>query len=108
MTDFFRSHGIYLVPKEIFAIIRRIDVDGDARISFKEFKEFFDQHLSGEAPLIPSQHQESPSRQKAERTWKQKQGLKHRSKVMQTPSLYDATIQKDIERMQQSSGKCKL
>lgn len=37
LSDFFRSHGIYLVPNEIFAIIRRIDVDGDARINFKEF-----------------------------------------------------------------------
>lgn len=52
LTDFFRSHGIYLVPNEVFAILRRVDIDGDARISFHEFQDFFSSHLSEDAPLV--------------------------------------------------------
>lgn len=46
LSDFFRSQGLYLVEKEIMAIIRRCDLDGDARISFPEFKQFFKSNLS--------------------------------------------------------------
>ena len=37
LQDFFRQFGNYLVETEIFAIIRRIDTDGDAQLSFEEF-----------------------------------------------------------------------
>lgn len=40
LQDFFRGFGNYLVEQEVFAIIRRIDTDGDARLSFEEFADF--------------------------------------------------------------------
>jgi Ca2+-binding EF-hand superfamily protein len=40
LCDFFRKMGTYMTDTEIFAIIRRIDTDGDARISFAEFADF--------------------------------------------------------------------
>ena len=42
LTDFFRHNGLYLIQNEVYAIIRRLDVDGDARIGFEEFKYFFE------------------------------------------------------------------
>ena len=41
LQDFFRAFGNYLVEHEVFAVIRRIDTDGDARLSFDEFADFF-------------------------------------------------------------------
>ena len=41
LQDFFRGFGNYLVEQEVFAIIRRIDTDGDAKLSFEEFADFF-------------------------------------------------------------------
>jgi Ca2+-binding EF-hand superfamily protein len=40
LRDFFRSHGVYLSDREVLAIIRRVDTDGDARISYSEFSDF--------------------------------------------------------------------
>ena len=37
---FLRSQGHYATEKELLSIIRRIDTDGDARLSFPEFSEF--------------------------------------------------------------------
>lgn len=41
LQEFFRAFGNYLVEQEIFAVIRRVDTDGDARLSFEEFADFF-------------------------------------------------------------------
>lgn len=41
LSDFFRAHGLYLVQRELLSIIRRLDLDGAAKISFKEFQKFF-------------------------------------------------------------------
>ena len=79
LSDFFRSHGLYLVEKEIMAIIRRCDLDGDARISFPEFVNFFrsnlaDVYLYGGVDATKKSHQkmglEATSRDEAERLWK--------------------------------------
>ena len=40
LQDFFRQFGNYMVEHEIFALIRRIDTDGDAQLSFEEFADF--------------------------------------------------------------------
>ena len=40
LGSFLRSHYHYLPEKDILAIIRRIDTDGDARISYNEFSDF--------------------------------------------------------------------
>lgn len=37
---FLRSQGHYASEKELLSIIRRVDTDGDARLSFAEFSEF--------------------------------------------------------------------
>jgi Ca2+-binding EF-hand superfamily protein len=34
LIEFFRKFGNYLSEPEVFAIIRRIDTDGDAKISY--------------------------------------------------------------------------
>ena len=41
LQDFFRQFGNYLVETEVFAVIRRIDTDGDAKLSFEDFADFF-------------------------------------------------------------------
>jgi len=51
LQDFFRQFGNYLVEQEIFAIIRRIDTDGDARLCFEEFADFFCSQVSRETAL---------------------------------------------------------
>jgi Ca2+-binding EF-hand superfamily protein len=40
MGAFFLSCGHYSTERELLAILRRIDTDGDARLSFAEFSEF--------------------------------------------------------------------
>jgi len=37
---FLRSQGHFATEKELLSIIRRIDTDGDARLSFPEFSDF--------------------------------------------------------------------
>jgi hypothetical protein len=37
---FFKQHYVYLTDREALAIIRRIDTDGDAKISYSEFADF--------------------------------------------------------------------
>ena len=51
LQDFLRGFGSYLVESEIFAIIRRIDTDGDARLCFEEFADFFGSQVNHEAAL---------------------------------------------------------
>lgn len=41
LQDFFRGFGNYLTEQETFAVVRRIDTDGDARLNFEEFADFF-------------------------------------------------------------------
>jgi len=52
LQDFFRQFGTYLVEQEVFAIIRRIDTDGDARLSFEEFADFFKTQVNENTELI--------------------------------------------------------
>lgn len=40
IRQFFRNNHIYMTEQEALAIIRRIDTDGDAKISFSEFVDF--------------------------------------------------------------------
>jgi len=40
LRHFFRFSGYYLTEKDTLAIIRRIDTDGDAKISYNEFVDF--------------------------------------------------------------------
>lgn len=41
LQEFFRKHYVFLEPSEIYAIVRRLDTDGDARIRYHELEEFF-------------------------------------------------------------------
>ena len=41
LQDWFRQFGTYLTEQEVFAAIRRIDTDGDAKLNFDDFAEFF-------------------------------------------------------------------
>jgi len=40
LDRFLKGHGAYLSQKELLAIIRRIDTDGDARLGYSEFSDF--------------------------------------------------------------------
>jgi Ca2+-binding EF-hand superfamily protein len=40
LATFFKENGHYATEEELLAIIRRIDLDGDAEISKEEFYEF--------------------------------------------------------------------
>jgi Ca2+-binding EF-hand superfamily protein len=37
---FFRAHHYYYTERELLSIIRRIDTDGDAKISYTEFSDY--------------------------------------------------------------------
>lgn len=52
LQEFLRSYGTYLVDQEVFAAIRRVDTNGDARISFDEFADFFKNQVNMEAALL--------------------------------------------------------
>ena len=56
LQDFFRQFGNYLVENEIFSIIRRIDTDGDAQLSYEEFADFLNFQVNAEAPLTTKAH----------------------------------------------------
>ena len=55
---FLKNNGHYASEKELLAIIRRIDTDGDAKLSYSEFSEF----LSGSHPLRQSLEDSSKTR----------------------------------------------
>lgn len=65
---FLRSCGHYAGERELLSIIRRLDTDGDARLSFAEFSEFM--RGSGPVPVVlphpvyvsPVRHYPSPVR----------------------------------------------
>ncbi len=40
LASFLKSNGHFATDKEVLAIIRRIDTDGDAKLSFEEFSDF--------------------------------------------------------------------
>lgn len=40
LGQFLKNNGYYANERELLAIIRRIDTDGDAKLSFAEFSEF--------------------------------------------------------------------
>jgi len=40
LSQFLRNNGFTATEKELLAIIRRIDTDGDAKLSYSEFSEF--------------------------------------------------------------------
>ena len=40
LKTFFKLNGKYLSDKESIAIVRRIDTDGDSKISYSEFSDF--------------------------------------------------------------------
>jgi hypothetical protein len=40
LSTFLKNNGHYASEKELLAIIRRIDTDGDAKLSYSEFSEF--------------------------------------------------------------------
>ena len=40
LGQFLKSNGYYASERELLAIIRRIDTDGDAKLSYAEFSDF--------------------------------------------------------------------
>ena len=44
-----------MIDREVFAIIRRIDTDGDAKISYGEFADFLGSQVNRETPMHPPQ-----------------------------------------------------
>lgn len=51
LQEFFRSYGLYYIDEEIYAILRRIDTDGDAKLCFDEFADFFKVQVNTNTPL---------------------------------------------------------
>lgn len=54
LGSFLRSQGHYASERELLAIIRRIDTDGDARLSYSEFAEFMRSSGGSFAPASSS------------------------------------------------------
>ena len=56
LSSFLRQHNQYLTDRELLAIVRRIDTDGDARISYTEFSDFMRVEYNIDRPIeIPSE-----------------------------------------------------
>ena len=87
-----------LIDREIFAIIRRIDTDGDAKICFDEFADFFCNQVNAETPMhkVPNGNQ-TKKNPKAPPS-------KHRSFEFETPSRGNRAVQQLIEDMAHRQG----
>ena len=46
LRQFFRNNALWISDKEALAVIRRIDTDGDAKISYSEFVDFINVQIS--------------------------------------------------------------
>ena len=84
LQDFLRSMGARLIEREVFAIIRRIDTDGDAKISYPEFADFFCSQVNKETPMHPQPNGKTQSKPKSNPKTAPK---KHRSDIFETPSM---------------------
>ena len=51
LQDFLRQFGCYLIDRELFAAVRRVDTDGDAKINFEDWRDFFGGQVNADAPL---------------------------------------------------------
>jgi len=102
LTHFFKKHGDYLIQNEVYAILRRIDVDGDARISFDEFRNFFQNHLSPDAELVPTSKKQIKGRACSTAT---KTKPKHRAKVMSTDFENMKMTKEPIQRLTSPKDK---
>lgn len=89
LQDFFRGFGCYLVDTEVFAVIRRIDTDGDARLSYEEFAEFLSSQVNVEASLL---HQ-PPAKQQ-----KRRKAGDHRGDFFETDSKLGANIERSLNQ----------
>ena len=58
LSDFLRRNGKIAFEEDIDAILRRVDVDGDERLSFSEFSDF----LRPQEPVFLSSPRRSPTR----------------------------------------------
>ena len=85
LTSFLRDMGARMIEREIFAIVRRIDTDGDAKIAFDEFTDFFCTQVNKETPMHPKQKNVRPKSTGNNK----KPPQKHRSFEFATPSNYN-------------------
>ena len=110
LQTWFRQFGKYLVERELHAIIRRIDLDGDGKISFKEFADFFESQISDLANLTKKPQKElKPASVKKSATkenkrvlagsGKKKLSLKEQARKFATPSKQEANIMKAAENL---------
>ena len=86
LTDFLRSLGGRLIDREVFAIIRRIDTDGDAKISYEEFCDFICSDVNKETAMHmkPNSQTQESTKKKNPKKPPQKE---HRSFEFETPSV---------------------
>jgi hypothetical protein len=86
----------------VFAIIRRIDTDGDAKIGFGEFADFFCSQVNKETPLHPPQRGKQPEKKKNPKQAPKKDNS--RSFEFETYSKGCAATQQLVEDMYGSKG----
>ena len=99
LQDFMRSFGVYLVDRELFACIRRIDTDGDAKINFSEFSDFFSHQMNVDAALIPEPMLMSNRKINKKLQYSYKKKDEHRGYDFATDSKQGANIEKMLNRM---------
>lgn len=51
LSQFLRTHYHFLTERELLQLIRRIDTDGDAKISYTEFSEFMRSEYIVQKPI---------------------------------------------------------
>lgn len=67
LKSFFRNHYSYPTEREILAVIRRIDTDGDAKISYSEWSDFVSSSSSVNKPFNLSNNRREFSESKRDR-----------------------------------------
>ena len=64
LGSFLKNNGYYATERELLAIIRRIDTDGDAKLSYSEFSDFI---RSSEVRPLPEDLRRTASVERANR-----------------------------------------
>ena len=76
--------GTYPTELELNAIIRRIDTDGDEKLSYEEFADFFSSQVNEEAALLSSSRPQPPPPSSGTKKRRIKSAARHKTSLFPT------------------------
>ena len=99
LQEFFRGFGNYLVEQEVFAVVRRMDTDGDAKVSFQEFAEFFGESVNEETALTKRSEEPINTGRSSKKSHKSQASAAQSSPLRETMFSTDSKLGASIEKM---------